>query len=306
MIYTLTLSPAIDYTQWVKKVVRGSFNRGYKESYLAGGKGINISIILRRLGVHSIALGFLGGFTGEHLKSLIEFEKVETKFIGVFGNTRVNTKVIEDDGTETDVNGVGPEVTPDKMNELYFQLEGLKDGDVLVLSGQVPPKFPQDTYEQIMKRLQGKDITFFVDAQDKLVTDCLTYKPFLIKNNLEELEEITGKKFLSDEEIFKAMNDLQKKGAQNVFITKGKDGALLLSEDGQRFSAGAMPGKVVSTFAAGDAAMAGFLFGWTLYRNYDYAIKLAMATSQARVFSGRHPTRDEVMHYYHLMFDKKN
>lgn len=305
MIYTLTLAPALDYVQHVKSFSKGKFNRGYKDSMQPGGKGINVSIVLKRLGVDSIALGFIGGFIGDYLLECLHDEGIENNFVKITGNSRVNFKILADeDHSETQINGVGPLISFDKMDELKDTLQDIQDGDTLVIDGQVPPGFGENTYESVFETLQGRNVSFILDTSGEFLLDCLKYHPFLIKPNYLEMEDIFKRPMRTETQIYEGIKELQKMGATNVIVSRGKDGALMIDEKGRKYKRFSVSGKPISTFGAGDAMVGGFLCGWKLYSDYDKALDLALACGTARAMTGHHPTKEEVLTYYDLLKKK--
>lgn len=300
-IRTLTLSPALDYSVQVKgKFLLGEINRTSKEEYEAGGKGINVSIVLKRLGYDSIALGFLAGFTGDYIEKLLDKEQLKTDFVHTSGITRINVKV--EGEPETAINGEGPKVNEEEMEELLKKLDGMVEGDVLIMSGQIPPTLPNNTYEKILERISDKKILTVVDSTGKLLTDSLRYHPFLIKPNSDELSEIVKRRLISDEDIISASKELQKMGARNVLISRGGDGAILVAEDGRIYSKPAMHGKVVSTVGAGDSMVAGFMAGYLKTKNFEKALILALSTGSATAFSKGLAQKEKVFEIMKKMY----
>lgn len=284
MIYTLTLNPALDYVTFVDDFNVGNIMRSVGEKVFFGGKGINVSSVLLELGVSSVAMGFLAGFTGKAIEQGLNDKGVSSDFVYLKnGFSRINIKIRS--GTETDINGQGPEISVEDFNLLLKKLEKLKLGDMLVLAGSIPPSLPQNTYEQIMKKLQDKDVRFVVDATGELLLSSLKYKPFLIKPNLEELEELFKSKISSKNDIEKYALRLQGMGAQNVLVSLGGDGAVLLDENQNTHYQKAFSGKVINTVGAGDSMVAGFIAGYFKEGDYSYALKLGSASGSATAFS---------------------
>lgn len=303
-IRTLTLSPALDYAVSVTPSLKiGDINRTNKEEFSAGGKGINVSIVLKRLGYPSIALGFLSGFTGDYIENLLKDEELETDFVHTEGITRINVKI--EGEKETAINGKGPSVTNEELETLVSKLKKMEDGDVLVMSGQIPPTLPNDTYEKILEGISDKKVLTIVDSTGKLLTDSLKYHPFLIKPNVDELSEIFKTTITNDEEIVQACKELQKLGAKNVLISKGGDGAVLVTEEGEVYSKPAMKGKVISTVGSGDSMVAGFLAGYLKYQNYENALLLALSTGSATAFKKGLADREDVDAIMMKMYGKK-
>ena len=285
MIYTVTFNPAIDYVVHLNGSLKlGDINRNVQEEYQYGGKGINVSNVLRTLGFDNVALGFVAGFTGQGLEEGLGRMGLQTRFIHVEqGMTRVNVKVKA--AEETEINGIGPVITDADMEKLYAQLDGIERGDTLVLSGSIPNCLPSDTYERIMARLDGRGIRIAVDATRDLLVKVLKYHPFLIKPNNHELGEIFGKVLKTDEEIIDCARELQELGGRNILVSMAGDGALLLDENGVPHRIGCPKGQVVNSVGAGDSMVAGFLAGILETGDYGYALKLGTATGSATAFS---------------------
>ncbi|MGN1111593.1 MAG: 1-phosphofructokinase family hexose kinase, partial [Acutalibacteraceae bacterium] len=200
MIYTVTFNPALDYVLHLDNLVIGAINRTKTEQIINGGKGINVSTVLKNLGVDNIALGFCAGFTGEALEKGINADGVKTDFVHLKnGLSRINVKIRAQE--DTDINGQGPEITQEDIDKLFLKLDSLKQGDILVLAGSIPSTLPKDIYERILKRLDGKGVKAIVDATGELMVNVLKYHPFLIKPNNDELGEIFGRTLETEEEI---------------------------------------------------------------------------------------------------------
>ena len=284
MIYTVTFNPAIDYVVHFPQLRPGEINRNESEEFQFGGKGINVSNVLRTLGFDTVALGFVAGFIGEGFEKGLRQMGLKTDLIHVKeGMTRINVKVKA--AEETEINGIGPVITEADMETLYQKLDAIGPGDVLVLSGSIPKCLPGDTYERIMARLDGRGIPIAVDATKDLLVNVLKYHPFLIKPNNHELGEIFGKVLKTDEEIVDCARKLQEMGGRNILISMAGDGALLLDEKGGTHRIGCPKGKVLNSVGAGDSMVAGFLAGWLQPGDYGYALKLGTATGSATAFS---------------------
>ena len=284
MIYTVTFNPAIDYVVHFDRLVPGEINRNESEEFQFGGKGINVSNVLRTLGFDTVALGFVAGFIGEGFEKGLAEMGLKTDLIHVReGMTRINVKVKA--AEETEINGIGPVITEADMEKLYEKLDKIGPEDVLVLSGSIPKCLPGDTYERIMARLDGRGIPIAVDATKDLLVNVLKYHPFLIKPNNHELGEIFGKVLKTDEEIADCARKLQEMGGRNILVSMAGAGALLLDEKGQVHRIGCPKGKVLNSVGAGDSMVAGFLAGWLGKGDYDYALKLGTATGSATAFS---------------------
>ncbi len=294
MIYTVTFNPALDYAIQVDHFRPGEVNRMSRESILPGGKGINVSIVLKNLGVESTALGFIAGFTGEEIRRrlTVDFGCASDFIVLPSGTSRINVKLKTD--TETDINGQGPDITQAAIDALFEKLSELADGDLLVISGSIPDTLPDDMYEQIMHYLQGKDIRIAVDATRDLLTNVLQYHPFLIKPNNHELGEIFGVTLATRESVVPYAKKLQERGARNVLVSMAGEGAVLVDEDGGVHMHEAPKGTVVNSVGAGDSMVAGFLAGCLSDGGYEYAFRLGISAGSASAFSANLATREEI------------
>lgn len=291
MIYTLTLNPAVDYYITVDGFKPGVVNRTTGEKINFGGKGINVSFVLKELGVTSTALGFVGGFTGDALENHLKSKGIKCDFVKVQGNTRINVKL-----NDTDINASGPDITDSELQQLYKKLDNLKNGNFLVLSGNVPKSLPQNTYEIILERLKNRGVEFVVDAEKDLLLGTLKYKPFLIKPNKKELEEIFENSIYTDEEIILYAKELQEMGAENVLISMDREGAILITKDKKVLYSKAPKGKLVNSVGSGDSMVAGFLTGFITYDDYEKALKMGIAAGSASAFSKNLATKDEILY----------
>ncbi len=294
MIYTVTFNPALDYVVGVEHLTLGEVNRTTKEAIYYGGKGINVSAVLKELKVESIALGFVAGFTGDALERGVKEMGIVTDFIHLKeGMSRINVKIKSDQ--ESEINGQGPEITKEAIELLFDKLDQLKEGDSLVLAGSIPKTLPSDIYERIMERLQEKKIRVIVDATKDLLLNVLKYKPFLIKPNNHELGEMFGVILKTNEEIISYGKKLQDMGARNVLISMAGDGSILIDETGNVYQMGVPAGKVKNSVGAGDSMVAGFLAGYAETNNYEEALKLGTATGSATAFSEGLATYETIM-----------
>ena len=284
MIYTVTFNPALDYVVGVNQFKIGEVNRTAYESISYGGKGINVSCILNNLGVKSVALGFIAGFTGKEIAAGVNAQGIETDFIELQeGMSRINVKLKAED--ETEINGQGPKINASELTEMFTKIDCLQEGDVLVLAGSIPNTLPDDIYEQIMARIQNKGIRVVVDATKDLLKNVLKYQPFLIKPNNHELGEMFGVKLTSDEEIIQYAKELQKLGARNVLISMAGDGSILVDETGKSTKMGVPKGTVKNSVGAGDSMVAGFLAGYMNTGDFVQALRLGTASGSATAFS---------------------
>lgn len=284
MIYTVTFNPSLDYVIKVENLKLGEVNRTTSEAIYPGGKGINVSLMLKNLGIESVALGFIAGFTGEEIEKQLKNQGCISKFIKVKdGLSRINVKIKS--LKESEINGKGPEITKEEQEALYSELKKLKAGDTLVLAGSIPSSLPEDVYEGICEALKENNIHIVVDATKDLLRKVLKYKPFLIKPNHRELEELFNTSLATEEELIEKGRELQSLGARNVLISRAGDGAILISEEGKVFKSGAPKGKVINSVGAGDSMVAGFLAGYLKNENVEEAFKLGVAAGSASAFS---------------------
>ncbi|WP_026528603.1 1-phosphofructokinase [Butyrivibrio sp. VCD2006] len=285
MIYTVTFNPAIDYiVRMDKPLDPGMTNRSVSEDCFFGGKGINVSTILKNLGIENTALGFAAGFTGEAIVADVKRKGIHADFIMLDeGISRINVKIKAEQ--ETEINAQGPAISKEAYDELLKKLDGLKEGDTLILAGSIPSTLPSNVYEIILDRLNGKGVTFVVDATKDLLMNVLKYHPFLIKPNNHELGEMFGTVLKTDDEIEEHAKKLQEMGARNVLISMAGDGAMLITEDGQRFRVGVPKGTVKNSVGAGDSMVAGFVAGFMKTGDYQVALNIGTAAGSATAFS---------------------
>lgn len=293
MIYTLTFNPSLDYIVTVPKFTCGVVNRTSEEIIFPGGKGINVSMVLKNLGFENTALGFLAGFTGTELKRLVEEKGICAEFITAGeGMTRINVKLRSDQ--ETEINGQGPAIKGTDIEKLYGKLDQLKEGDILVMAGSIPDVMPKTMYMDIMQHLQEKNLKIVVDATKDLLVNVLQYHPFLIKPNNHELGEIFHVTVERKEDVIQYAKKLQEMGARNVLVSMAGDGAVLVAEDGTIYQSEAPKGKVVNSVGAGDSMVAGFLAGYLECGMYENAFRMGVCTGSASAFSEELATKAQV------------
>ena len=291
MIYTVTLSPSIDYVVKLNHLNTGNVNRVSSENIYPGGKGINVSRVLKTLGHDSIATGFISGFTGDFIENSLKQLDVKSDFIKLNeGFTRINVKIKSDE--ETEINGQGPHISEEELNELFNKLSKLNEDDILVLAGSIPSTLKEDLYERIMEKLKGSNVKVVVDATKNLLLNVLKYNPFLIKPNNHELEDMFNVKLQSIDDIVIYARKLKDMGARNVLVSMGKDGALLLTENNEVYVSNTPKGTVINSVGAGDSMVAGFICGYTIYNSYKEALKLGAASGSATAFSSDLATKE--------------
>ncbi|MEN8077409.1 1-phosphofructokinase [Clostridioides difficile] len=294
MIYTITFNPALDYIVKIDDFNLGHVNRSENEDVYAGGKGINVSIVLNNLGVKSKALGFIAGFTGDEIERRVREFGCDTDFIKLKdGMSRINVKIKAD--VESEINGGGPNISEEALNKLYEQLDKLIKGDILVLAGSIPKTMPVDIYERIMERLQNRGVKFIVDTTGESLLRALKYNPFLIKPNHHELGELFGVKLNNKEEVIDYAKKLKDKGAENVIISMAGDGAVLINSNGEVTTSNVPKGIVKNSVGAGDSMVAGFIAGYLNSEKVEEGFKVGVATGSASAFSEGLATKDYVI-----------
>ena len=305
MIYTVTLNPALDYVLRLDHVGSEDINRAKTAQILYGGKGINVSLVLKRLGIENTALGFAAGFTGDELERMLRADGYDTDFIKLKkGNTRINVKIFAQE--QLDVNAPGPDVSAEDVEALYKQLGELKAGDTLVLAGAAPGNVPSDIYETILKRLDGRGIRTVVDTTGDALLKVLPYKPFMIKPNHHELSELFNDdvKSTDDDKIIKYAKELQNRGAVNVLVSRGSKGATLVDEFGGVHTAGIAPGTVINNVGCGDSMVAGFVAGYEKKKDYSFALRLGSAAGNASAFFDGVATGDAIIEVLNSYFSE--
>lgn len=297
MICTVTFNPSLDYIVDVDDFKLGMTNRTSRELILPGGKGINVSTVLMNLGIRNTALGFAAGFTGEELIRRLDEMGVDSDFIRITdGITRINVKLKSIDGTE--INGAGPLISQEQVEELLKKLDALNEGDVLFLAGSIPSSMPDNMYERIMERLDGRGVITVVDATRDLLVKVLKYHPFLIKPNNHELGDIFGVELNTREEVVPYGRKLQGLGAKNVLVSMAGEGAVLIAENGEVYQKKVPKGRLVNGVGAGDSMVAGFMAGWMEKKDYLHAFSMGIAAGSASAFSENLATGEEIKEVY--------
>ena len=272
MIYTITMNPALDYVVDLPEFKTNQVNRVVEEHIFYGGKGINVAVVLKELGIKS------------------DFVHVSN------GLTRINVKIHSQQ--ETELNGLGPVVSNEDIDCLYEKLKQLTSDDVLVISGSVPSSMSLSIYDQILKRIDTNKVKVVIDATGDLLKRTLKYKPFLIKPNNHELGAIFNVKLENREDVVPYARKMQEKGARNVLVSMAGQGAVLLDETGEVYMLPAPKGELVNAVGAGDSMVAGFLAGWLTKEDYEYAFCMGVSAGSASAFSENLATKEEVEEVY--------
>ena len=290
MVYTITFNPALDYVMKTEKLVLGQVNRSTSEYLVAGGKGINVSIVLNELGVDNEALGFVAGFTGTEIERLLSEQKIKTDFVKLEnGNSRINVKIKAE--TETELNAKGPEITENDLDKLLRKLEKVNENDFVVLSGSIPKGVDENIYCKIAEKVNAKLV---VDAEKKLLLETLKFKPFLVKPNHIELGEMFDVIINTSDDAIKYAKKLVEMGAENVFVSMAEKGGVLVNKT-KCFYVDAPKGKVINSTGAGDSSVAGFIAGYIETKDYEKAFKMGICAGSASAFSENLATKEEII-----------
>ena len=290
MVYTITFNPAMDYVMKTEKFVSGQVNRSTSEYLVAGGKGINVSVVLSELGVENTALGFVAGFTGIEIERLLSEQKIRTDFVKLEkGNSRINVKIKAE--TETELNAKGPEINENDIEKLFEKLEKVNENDFVVLSGSVPKGVDENIYCKIAEKVK---VRLVVDAEKKLLLETLKFKPFLIKPNHIELGEMFDITINTPDDAIKYAQKLIEMGAENVLVSMAEKGGVFVNED-EAFYLEAPKGDLVNSTGAGDSAVAGFLAGYIETKDFEKAFKMGICAGSASAFSENLATKEEII-----------
>jgi len=281
MIYTCTITPSIDYTTYLSDFHTGTLNRSNEVFYYPGGKGINVSRVLKRLDVDSIALGFAGGFTGNYIQQFLLKEGIETDFIQTDEITRINVKIKAQE--ETELNGPGPVINAQQQSALMNKIKTLKTGDWFVLAGSLPESIPQTFFMEIASICNEQDVHFVLDTSGPALKDLVHTQPFLIKPNEHELGELFDTIIVNKQQASHYAKRLVNQGVQHVIVSMGEEGALLVTKD-LVVSAKAPQGKVVNTVGSGDSLISGFIASYTKDKDAEKAFRYGVASGSATAF----------------------
>jgi 1-phosphofructokinase len=296
MIYTCTFNPSVDYIVHVDELRIGELNRAVKTLTFPGGKGINVSRVLKRLGIESTALGFIGGFTGAFIIEQLQNENITCDFVKVPGNTRINVKLKS--GKETEVNGQGPMIQPEHEAEFMKKIRALTENDIVVLAGSIPSSLSPDVYEKIIDEAKKAKAKVVVDTSGPALKSLLMRKPFLAKPNHKELAELFDTTFHSKDEIMVYGRRLVELGVENVIVSMAGNGAFYFNKEMTLF-AEAPKGTVKNSVGAGDSMVAGFLAAYTSGKSLEEAFAYSVASGSATAFSEDLCTKDRVEQLVH-------
>lgn len=282
MIYTITLNPSIDYILEIDEFLDGKTNRSKSEEKIPGGKGIMVSKVLKNLDVDSINLGFLGGFTGNFIREKLNELEIEENFTKIEDDSRINIKLKND--KESEINTIGPNIKESEIEEFLNYLDELEEDDFVIISGSIPKSLGEDFYRVIVNLLEMNNVRFAIDTTGKKLYKLSAYKPFLIKPNKKELEEIFDCKLENDEKIIECAEKLIEQGAENIIVSLGEDGSIFLDEN-NIYKAKAISGKVVGTLGCGDSMVGGYIYGYMEGLSKLDSFKFAVAAASATAFS---------------------
>lgn len=292
MIYTVTLAPALDYGMWLDAVCPGGVNRARQTRLRVGGKGVNVSVVLRGLDMPSVCLGFVAGFTGREILRQIRSEGLREQMIELEeGNSRINVKLKSE--TETEINAEGPAIHDAAMQALLSQIAKLGPGDVLVLSGSVPAGMDETLYARLTHMAKAAGAEAAVDATGGQLLNALAEGPLLVKPNLHELEQAAGTSIRTQEELCAQALELRRRGARNVLVSLGAEGALLACGTGL-YICKAPGGTVVDTTGAGDSMVAAYLYACSRRLPDADCLRLCVAAGSASAFSHGLAAREAV------------
>lgn len=289
MIYTLTLNPALDYDIYTDSFYLGKLNLSKKNNYRVGGKGINVSIMLKNLGVENIALGYIGGFVGNYILEECNKKGLQTKFITIKDNNRINIK-LNSNSEETEISGLSPNISVENLEKLKLEIKKMTEKDILVLSGSINTSLSNDLYKEISKLTKAKII---LDTRGNLLLDNI-YNNLLIKPNIKELEEVFNEKIENEEQIYKLCEVFFEKGVENVMLSMGKDGAYLITKN-EMYKGTVPDGKLINSIGAGDSTVAGFIYSYLNNESLENTLKMAIACGSATAYSYEIGEKEEVL-----------
>lgn len=291
MIYTITLNPSVDYIVEVEQLNIGGLSRMKRDLKLPGGKGINVSRVLNQLGAENTALGFLGGFTGRYVKDKLQEEQLVTDFVTIASDTRINIKLKH--GEETEINGLGPDISEAEAEQLLQKLSGLREQDIVILSGSVPPSLGEDFYERLIQVIKQRGAEFVIDTTGEALRQALKHRPLLVKPNHHELAELYDAQLNTIEDVAVYGRKLLKAGATNVLVSMAAEGALLIT-DSAVYHAKVPAGQVKNSVGAGDSMIAGFVGTLVLTGDPLAAFRTGVAAGSATAFTDDLATKEQI------------
>lgn len=291
MIYTVTFNPSIDYIMFAQGFELDGLNRATETYKFAGGKGINVSRVLKTLDVPSTALGFAGGFPGQFIEDTLKQSGIQTDFVNVDEDTRINVKLKTDN--ETEINAPGPSITEKQFESLLKQIQSTTSEDTVIVAGSIPKSVPANAYEQIAQITNTTGAKLVVDAEKDLVETVLKYNPLFIKPNKDELEVMFDTKITTDQQVIQYAKEIINRGATSVIISLGGEGAIYVGRE-QSYKAIVPNGDVVNTVGSGDSTVAGMVAGLENGLPVDEAFKQAVSAGTATAFNDDLATRDAI------------
>lgn len=302
MIYTVTLNPSIDYIVEVEEFIEGGLNRAKKEYSNIGGKGIMVSKLLKNIGIESTALGFIGGYTGDYIKTFFEKNDMNENFTKVRENTRINVKLKSK--CESEINGRGPEIKENEQEDFLKKIKNISKGDTVIISGSSAPGLDQDIISQIVDICIEKEADFVVDISGEKLLDLISRKPLLIKPNIDELGELFGIEFKSIKEIIPYGKKCLEMGAKYVIVSMGEEGALFFSSEDIYF-APRIEGKLINSVGAGDSMLAGFVGSLKEGKDKVESFKISVACGTATAFCQDIANKEEIERIYKKVLIKE-
>ncbi|MGY3742043.1 1-phosphofructokinase [Leuconostoc inhae] len=295
MIYTVTLNPSLDFITRLKTLTLGETNRADSETIFPGGKGINVSRLLGQLAIDNTAWGFLGGFTGDHLKNALIEPHLVQDFTSIAGNTRINLKIKATN--ETEINATGPAITEQELAMFFQKFDCLTSHDVVILSGSVPKSLNNQVYQQMLQKIQGCGARFVIDTTGQQLKEALSAQPLLVKPNRSELAQLYGTDLATQADLLRWGRQLIKDGAKHAIVSLAGDGALLFTQQTQYF-AKPIKGQVQNSAGAGDSMIAGFIGTWLQSQDVLESFKIAVASGTATAFSNDIATKQKIEEIY--------
>lgn len=291
MIYTVTLNPSLDFITVVKDLKKGKINRSYEDSMNAGGHAITVSRFLNILQMPTTATGFVGGKTGAFVEDELSRQGIAHHFIHIKENTRINLGIFSG-GIETRINGTGPHVSLEEINDLMYYLSRIREGDVVIMAGSIPKDMPPSVYSRIVEIAVVNGADFILHVDQALVKPILQKGPLLVTPSLEDLSEFYGQEVLTKEDVLKYGMRYFNEGPKNVLVNMGLEGSMLFAEDGKIYEAGG-PGKtIISTTYADMGLVAGFVGDYMRTGNPKEAFHLAQVIGHAACYVQTLPNMD--------------